>query len=272
MVRRRNSPPCMARKVPATLTRSHVPKKTLALCPKNKTGVQKIKLVFDALIMPEVEHKELSRIHSKLELESEGIALMWQFARSAGLAFSIVGSVICAGVGPAAADLVCVAGTPGPGSNLGSNPNGAQFCNVATASFADDYFFKLTTLSDFTLNVTASNSSVPQISNWKMAVFLDADGVPGVGDILINPPGTVSASGNPQTISLSVTGLAANTGAGQYYVHVTGDASAGPSIYNGNVTTFGVPGPIAGAGLPGLLAACGGLVMLARRRRKSIAP
>src|SRR5262249_3376006 len=33
---------------------------------------------------------------------------------------------------------------------------------------------------------------------------------------------------------------------------------------------IGVPGPLAGAGLPGLVMACGGLIALARRRRQQI--
>jgi len=35
-----------------------------------------------------------------------------------------------------------------------------------------------------------------------------------------------------------------------------------------DITAQSVPGPIVGAGLPGIMAACGGLLALARRRRK----
>jgi len=38
-----------------------------------------------------------------------------------------------------------------------------------------------------------------------------------------------------------------------------------------DVTTFAVPGPAAGAGIPGLIAACGGLFALIRRRRRQAA-
>jgi hypothetical protein len=43
----------------------------------------------------------------------------------------------------------------------------------------------------------------------------------------------------------------------------------GPFDASFSLTGVAVPGPIVGAGLPGVIAACGALLMLARRRRKT---
>ena len=57
-------------------------------------------------------------------------------------------------------------------------------------------------------------------------------------------------------------------GAGNFkFLDVTA-AAGGGNILLTQVDAIAVPGPIVGAGLPGLLAACGGLLALARRRRR----
>jgi hypothetical protein len=82
-------------------------------------------------------------------------------------------------------------------------------------------------------------------------------------------PGTIQSLGNGQNF---VTVLASN---GELIKDVTVSTTTNfgdlEQVRLGGAQALAVPGPIAAAGIPGLVAACGALVAFARRRRKALA-
>lgn len=173
----------------------------------------------------------------------------------------ILAAVLAALVSPATAAVI----------NVGNNPTSAtgHFSNnVGGGAFEDFITFNLTGGPQFITFASATNSFTgPEdlITGFTGQLFqqIGAIGPGGGADVPFGPVNGAVACGSGCQV-LAGTALL-NTG--NYYLDLKG-SGGGTAGYGGDVTTRQVPGPIVGAGLPGLVVACLALIGLARRRRQ----
>jgi hypothetical protein len=216
---------------------------------------------------------------------SEGVTM----TRFASVRASVIGAaVLCAGIG--AFPSVSLANLDGTYQITSTNFGFDCSASCGTVAIAGDTTKDIT----FAIDITAANLAIHGIGNtFSFSVSPDSNPTPTVtitgnngtawasslttgvngsqdgfgkfnDSVNCAGGGTSNACGTTVTIDLKSTSnlTLANSSAGFPFSITLIDTSA-----NGGTGFGSVPGPVLGAGLPGLLAACGVLVMLGRRRR-----
>jgi len=157
---------------------------------------------------------------------------------------------------------------------LGDNPTsvtGNFALTPGAAAFEDQVIFDLSGGPQYITIANATNtfaSEADMIDNWVASIFsAGVDQVVNNADdvLLFGPQAATPCVGvaNCQAVGGSGTIFSSGT----FYAEFTGIGS-GTSGYAGNISTFAVPGPIVGAGIPGLLMGLAGLWGFNWRRRR----
>jgi hypothetical protein len=150
--------------------------------------------------------------------------------------------------------------------NFGVDPTssaGAFSHSLAGGAFDDQYTFSLD--HPMTLTIASVTNTFAQLSDF-IANFSGevVSGTPSLPGPVVIGPVMASACSVPACQGFAGTAF---LDSGNYFLDISGVAGA-TAGYGGNLSTFAVPGPIVGAGLPGMIAGCIGLVGLARLRRR----
>jgi hypothetical protein len=156
--------------------------------------------------------------------------------------------------------------------DLGVNPTSAAgaFSHVPGAGpFDDQLTFQLVGGPKFITIASVTNTFADPvadfIANFTGSVFNSVDGIVGNGNDVrvIGPANAVACPLTPDCQGFAGSAL---LNPGSYYLDISGNAGT-TAGYGGNLSVAAVPVPLAGAGLPGLLAAALALFGINRRRR-----
>jgi hypothetical protein len=161
--------------------------------------------------------------------------------------------------------------------DVGINPTsvtGNFSFTPGAVAFEDQAIFTLAGGPAYVSIANATNTFAgpgDEILNWVASIFsAGLDQIVNNGDdVLLFGPQNASACVNVSNCQ-AVGGSGIINTSGIFYAEFTGTGS-GTSGYSGNISTFAVPGPVVGAGLPAMLAfGLLGLSYFRRRRTTSV--
>jgi hypothetical protein len=162
--------------------------------------------------------------------------------------------------------------------NVGDNPTSAtgHFSDaVGGGAFADQITFRLVGGPQFFTFASATNdflSSADFITGFTGQLFNSGPNLaPGGGDDFAVNPAVLAVPCPTGPSGCQILAGSATLNPGSYYLNLSG-TGGGSAGYGGDITTRAVPGPLAGTGIPGLIAAAGFVLFgLHRNRRRRVA-